>query len=551
MSDDVVKELRFGTSGLRDTVLNMTDMECYVNTMGFLEYLSKTGDFRKGMYAALGGDLRPSTPRIMRAVAMGIKDKGGKVDNQGFLPTPALVYYAMGKGIPGIMVTGSHIPKDRNGIKFTKKTGEILKEDENGILAAVAGERKKLIAIPGGQSLFDNKGMFKKENSIALDKLATGSVGGEKAINNYMERYVDIFKPLIPKSEKKIFLYEHSSVGRDAAKSIFKALGFDLITPSNLRSSDFVSIDTESVSNETIEIFKNVMTENDLDIGITMDGDADRPLLVYRKYINGKKSGEIDYITGDILGLLTILCLEKLGVRINHVSVPVSSNDAISLVLNDKKIEFNLTRIGSPYVIDSMIKSIEKHGAGKWNACSWESNGGFLTGTDLKIKGKVLKALPTRDACLPLLIVIVTSLLTKTSICEMVSSLAARFTYADRKKEFPPDTSKAIIEYLSPRKPGIKEISACDNSFEEIKRKVENAFTGNLGFSKVVKINYIDGVRIYFENGEISHLRPSGNAPEFRNYAIASSRERAREIVEIGLEKVVPELSLLALESKV
>jgi len=74
---------------------------------------------------AIGGDRRPSTPRIKSSVASAVKDMGGEVDDQGFLPSPALVYYAMDLGIPSIMITGSHIPADRNGIKFTKISGEI------------------------------------------------------------------------------------------------------------------------------------------------------------------------------------------------------------------------------------------------------------------------------------------------------------------------------------------------------------------------------------------------------------------------------------------
>jgi phosphomannomutase len=62
------------------------------------------------------------------------------------------------------------------------------------------------------------------------------------------------------------------------------------------------------------------------------------------------------------------------------------------------------------------------------------------------------------------------------------------------------------------------------------------------GFGKVKSVNYTDGIRILFDNGEISHLRPSGNAPEFRNYAIADSPERAREMVRIGIEKVIPRI---------
>ena len=67
-------------------------------------------------------------------------------------------------------------------------------------------------------------------------------------------------------------------------------------------------------------------------------------------------------------------------------------------------------------------------------------------------------------------------------------------------------------------------------------------FTKEDGFSAVKDINRIDGVRILFKNGEISHLRPSGNAPEFRNYAIADTFERAKDIVEIGLGKIIPKI---------
>ena len=64
-------------------------------------------------------------------------------------------------------------------------------------------------------------------------------------------------------------------------------------------------------------------------------------------------------------------------------------------------------------------------------------------------------------------------------------------------------------------------------------------------------VNYTDGIRILFDNGEISHLRPSGNAPEFRNYAIADSPERAREIVRIGIEKVIPRaVEIISLSSQ-
>jgi phosphomannomutase len=88
-----------------------------------------------------------------------------------------------------------------------------------------------------------------------------------------------------------------------------------------------------------------------------------------------------------------------------------------------------------------------------------------------------------------------------------------------------------------------KKIEASNAQAEEltaIKNKLEGYYERE-GFKKVVYINWVDGIKIEFENGEVSHLRPSGNAPEFRNYSQASTMERAYEIVE-KRKKIIPEL---------
>ena len=573
------KELSFGTSGLRDTVENMTDMECYINTRGFLVYLKETGEFKKGGKVAIAGDRRPSTYRIKRAVAAAIRDSGGVVDDQGLVPSPALAFYSGSKSIPSIMITGSHIPSDRNGIKFAKKSGEVLKLDEEGILKGVREERGKIYSILSNNSIFDDNGTFKKEAQEEANTLLEKKdfYGGSR--QEYTDRYKNVFGNQTFAPGIKIFLYQHSAVGRDMIKEIFEGLGAEVLAPDksieieyadedgikrfekvNLRSNEFVSVDTESVSTKTMAIFRKAMYDNDLDIGISMDGDSDRPLLVYRVYSGGEPTDEVRYVTGDILGLLAVLGLEKMGVRIDSVSVPVSANDAITMVLKEKGVFLTETKIGSPYVIAAMNEYIQEHP--EWNVFSWESNGGFLTGSDLNIKGKVLKALPTRDAVLPLISVIMMSVREKMPISEIFKSLPARFTYADRKKEFPVEKSKRIISSISPviekkvqqvnfaveggavvfYANGSKKEIGANSEFHGIRIKLENVFTKKHGFNKVDSINYIDGVKIRFSNSEISHLRPSGNAPEFRNYAIANTPERAKEIVEIGIKEIIPEL---------
>src|SRR5215212_3899796 len=134
--------LAFGTSGLRGLVKDITDLEAYINVKATLRYLLRIGDIRRPSTVVLAGDLRPSTDRIMRACAQAIVDCACKIEHAGQIPTPALVARAIAKRDAGVMVTGSHIPFDRNGIKINKSVGELLKSDESGISAEVEAVRR-------------------------------------------------------------------------------------------------------------------------------------------------------------------------------------------------------------------------------------------------------------------------------------------------------------------------------------------------------------------------------------------------------------------------
>src|SRR5262249_3752649 len=129
--------LVFGTSGLRGLVKDLTDLEAYINVKAALRYLLSIGDMATGSGVIIAGDLRPSTDRIMRACAQAIVHSGCQVKNAGTTPTPGLVPYAISMGRGGVMVTGSHIPFDRNGKKIKKSVGEVLKPDHPGTIPEI------------------------------------------------------------------------------------------------------------------------------------------------------------------------------------------------------------------------------------------------------------------------------------------------------------------------------------------------------------------------------------------------------------------------------
>jgi len=465
--------VKFGTSGARGLATEMTDQVCYTYTKGFLQYLEESGELKKTVKAvAIAGDLRPSTKRIMGAVAKAVSDMGYVPINCGYIPSPAVALYGIENGCPAIMVTGSHIPDDRNGIKFNKCTGEILKYDEEQI-------REQVVKVD--ESIFNDGGFELPEESI-------------DARINYVNRYRRTF-PAECLQGKKIGIYQHSAVGRDILIEIFSGFGAD-VTPLGF-SKAFIPVDTEAIREEDVALAREWSAENGFDAIISTDGDSDRPLI-------SDENGE--WLRGDVAG---ILAARYLGA--DSVSTPVSCNSAVEACGWFKEVR--RTKIGSPFVVASMI---DASFSGRKGVVGYEANGGFLTNSEFPIAGKSLRALPTRDAVLPVLSILLLSIKERKSISALLAELPQRFTASGRIQDFPTEESRKILERFD-------DVSTLDEVFGE-------------AFGKVKSIDVTDGLRVTFESSEVLHMRPSGNAPEFRCYNEAGSEERVQEMQSVSME---------------
>ena len=495
--------LAFGTSGLRGLVTDITDLEAYINTRGFLDYLGA----RQGV-VALAGDLRPSTDRILIAVARAIEDAGCSVDFLGKIPTPALTYCALERSRPSVMVTGSHIPFDRNGIKFNKPGGEVLKEDEAGILEAVAKVREAEYSRSREESLFTDDGMLSHAGPLPPVN--------DDGSDLYIRRYLDFF-PASGLRGKRVIVFEHSAVGRGLLGEILTRLGARVVA--TRRSDTFIPIDTEDITAERLADLQEMAdaegSPNAPDAIVSTDGDSDRPLVA-----GVDDSGRVHFFGGDLLG---IIVAKYLGA--DAVAIPISANDAVDLELDN----VTKTKIGSPYVVKAMQ---EAEGD---NVVGWEANGGFLTGSVIEKKGRALGPLPTRDAVLPILCALYASVEKECTLTELFSELPPRFSKAGLIDEVPRTTSLEIMRRFTP------------GHFGSIAAELAKIFTPELGFDAITDINTIDGLRIFFANGDIAHIRPSGNAPQLRIYAVANTEERAEEIVALALRE--PDGILRALTS--
>lgn len=125
-------DMKFGTSGLRGLSVDLVEVGARAYAGAFGRYLVELGKVRTGDAILIGNDLRDSSPEIKMICATVLERLGFRVADCGTVPTPALAFYASKLEAAGLMVTGSHIAADRNGIKFYCPNGEINKADENG-----------------------------------------------------------------------------------------------------------------------------------------------------------------------------------------------------------------------------------------------------------------------------------------------------------------------------------------------------------------------------------------------------------------------------------
>ena len=477
--------VKFGTSGARGLAHDMTDRVCYAYTSGFLQHLVGSGFLTSGGGVGIAGDFRLSTGRIMAACARAVADQGFRPLNLGRIPSPALAAFCIARSMPSMMVTGSHIPDDRNGIKFNLPIGEILKQNEEGI-------RAQEVTLPS--DLFGMGGAF----AVGIGSELPAEEGS--AFAAYVARYLGFF-PADCLAGLRIGSYEHSSVARGAFHAVLTGLGASV---ERLGYSDtFIPVDTEAIRPEDLDLARGWGATGEYDALVSADGDGDRPLVADER-------GE--WLRGDIAG---ILCARELGA--NGVAAPVSCNTAV-----EKSGWFDevlRTRIGSPYVIAGMQQLVDK---GLGTVVGYEANGGFLTATDIERDGKQLPALPTRDAVLVAVTILLMAKRRGVPVSRLAADLPQRFTASDRIKDFPAELSQARLASLSSGDPA-RDKPALNEIFAE-------------SFGAVAAIDTTDGLRITFSSDEIAHLRPSGNAPELRAYTEADTPERAAEMNRICME---------------
>jgi phosphomannomutase len=520
------RELEFGTSGRRGKVVDLTQLEVYINALAELEYLQSLdrseGGIVRGEEFFFARDLRPSSDsfvpeqdgrgEIAQAIVAAIRAAGMHAVNLGCIPTPALACYALARGKGSMMVTGSHIPFDRNGYKTNSSKGELLKDQEAPTNEQVRKVRQMLYDQRREQSLFDDRGFFKiGHQDLPLERPDAGAA--------WVARFTSFFKGALLRT-RRLLVYQHSAVGRDLLVEVLERMGANVIAAG--RSNTFVPIDTENIGAPqlaTVQALADDATakHGPLDAIVSTDGDSDRPLILGVDPVTGKAH----FFGGDLVGMVVAEYLNA-----DAVVVPISCNDALDRGSLAPVIEAK-TRIGSPYVIAGMLEARRR---GKKRICGWEPNGGFLTGSDIERNGAVLSALLTRDAFLPILGVLFAAAESGLCLVDLFARLPKRFSRAALLEHFPRSLGLRVVEFLSP---GTAHPGKSDP--EDVRKRLAEFFKPEIGFGTIIHVDCTDGVRVLFDNGDVAHVRPSGNADELRIYAVADTQARADAIAVMAV----------------
>ena len=468
-------DLKFGTSGLRGLSVDLAGPPSFIYAAAFARYLLDKGYAKRGDKVLVGRDYRDSSPTIAQNCIGALRDEGLEPLDCGTLPTPALAYYGLELKAASLMITGSHIPADRNGIKFYRPDGEIDKADEadiNRFANAIMADPQSIPQVPGEAPLAGEiaRSLFATRNTNLLPKDALAGL--------------------------KVGVYQHSTVARDMFVDVLKHYGAETIALG--RSEQFIPVDTEAVSPDTIAKMKGWVAEHGLDCIISADGDGDRPLVA-------DETGTP--LRGDLLGLLAA---NFLGAKV--VATPVTSNSGIERAGTYVLMR---TKVGSPYVIAAMDAA---RASGNQSIVGFEANGGTLTGSDFEINGQIFKALPTRDCFLPVLAVLFAAKQAGQKLSSLADSFKLPVAAADRLENFATERSAALMAHIR---------ASEDNLASFLKPIGIPASTSD-----------IDGLRVTLQDGRIIHFRPSGNAPEMRCYVEASDENAAAKLLEEGLAAI-------------
>ena len=313
----------FGTDGIRGTV-----NQNKINGDMFFKFGLAAGTYfrnlkKKKQTAIIAKDTRLSGYTLEPALVSGLASAGMHVYTLGPLPTNGLAMLTKKMNANmGIMITASHNPFYDNGLKLFGPDGLKLSD-----------KIEKRI-----EKLIDTK--------ISKHLTKSGALGRVKRLEDANDNYINILKSNFPKNFSlkglKIAIDCANGAGYKSGPKILKSLGAKVYKIGTSPNGLNINLNCGSTFPNKIKSFSN---KKKVDLGISLDGDADRIIICDEK-------GKI--IDGDQIIAMIALRWKKKKMLKGGVVGTLMSNYGLEKLFKEKKINFIRTKVGDRYVKEAM-----------------------------------------------------------------------------------------------------------------------------------------------------------------------------------------------------
>jgi len=314
----------FGTDGVRGKAgKKVSAVNAMKLAMATGIYFKKSSRTRKIL---VGKDTRRSGYMIENAIVSGLTAVGFDVIQIGPMPTPAIAFLtASMRCDAGIMISASHNPYYDNGIKFFDWSGNKLNKDREEEIEAI----------------YNNDALI--EQSQVIDK----EIGKSKRIDDVIGRYIVHIKNSFPRTltlwGKRVVIDCANGAGYIVGPTILQELGAEVIVIGNTPDGFNINEGCGAMHPENLA---KVVRDKRADIGIALDGDADRLVLVDEK-------GEV--VDGDkLMGVLAVHLNNQGLLKGGGMVATVMSNQGLDEYLTSNKLKLLRSAVGDKHVVNMM-----------------------------------------------------------------------------------------------------------------------------------------------------------------------------------------------------
>ncbi|MEA3373113.1 MAG: phosphoglucosamine mutase [Campylobacterota bacterium] len=315
----------FGTDGVRGEAGTFLHAELAMRiAMAAGVYFKKSAKTKKIL---VGKDTRQSGYMIETAIVSGLTAVGYNVIQIGPMPTPAIAFLTENMRCDaGIMISASHNAYGDNGIKFFDAHGDKLSEEAEAEIEAIVHNH----------------------SGVITDEHATGkNIGSAKRIDDVIGRYIVQLKNSFPTDLNlqgvRIVLDTANGAGYRVGPTVLEELGAEVIVLNDKPNGSNINEDCGALHAKGV---KSAVREYRADIGLALDGDADRLVVI-------DEQGEV--IDGDqLIGALGIYLHETKQLKGDGIVATVMSNQGLEDFMQKKGLKLYRSNVGDKYVLEIM-----------------------------------------------------------------------------------------------------------------------------------------------------------------------------------------------------